>query len=119
MLCELAAVLHRTVRQEDIVCRYGGEEFAVLLPEASLDVTRERAESILAMIRDIEIEQRGQQIGPISASVGVALYPTHADHPRDLIKMADNALYRAKELGRDRVEIATALTVRREQEVPA
>jgi diguanylate cyclase (GGDEF)-like protein len=114
VLRELAGALHRSVRQEDIVCRYGGEEFAVLLPDTPLDAARERAEAICAAIRTIAIDHRGQRIGPVTASIGIASYPTHADHPRELVRTADRALYRAKELGRDRVELAPWLSVHRD-----
>ncbi len=113
VLCELAAQMHSLVRNEDIVCRYGGEEFAIVVPEVSMDVLRDRAEALLARIRDVKVDQRGQIIGPVSASIGIALFPSHGDAPAELLKAADRALYRAKELGRDRVEVAPWLTVHR------
>jgi diguanylate cyclase (GGDEF)-like protein len=98
-------VLART-RKEDIVCRYGGEEFLIVLPGASLDDTHARAESLLAAIRNIAAVSRGRALGPVSASMGVALYPNHGDTVRSLIRAADDALYQAKAHGRDRVILA-------------
>jgi diguanylate cyclase (GGDEF)-like protein/PAS domain S-box-containing protein len=98
-------VLART-RKEDIVCRYGGEEFLIVLPGASLDDTHDRAESLLAAIRNIAVVSRGRALGPVSASMGVALYPNHGDTVMSVLRAADDALYQAKAHGRDRVILA-------------
>jgi diguanylate cyclase (GGDEF)-like protein len=95
-------------RKEDLVCRYGGEEFLIVLPGAPLEDTLHRAESLLAAIRDIAVVLRGRELGPVSASMGVALYPYHGDTVRSLIRSADDALYQAKAHGRDCVMLAAA-----------
>jgi diguanylate cyclase (GGDEF)-like protein len=107
-------VLART-RKEDIVCRYGGEEFLIVLPGASLDDTHDRAESLLAAIRNIAVVSRGRELGHVSASMGVALYPNHGDTVKLLIRAADDALYQAKAHGRDRVILAATHPIPRSQ----
>jgi diguanylate cyclase (GGDEF)-like protein/PAS domain S-box-containing protein len=94
------------VRAEDIACRYGGEEFTVILPEATLEATRERAERILQVVRDLHVSHRGQSLGAVTMSAGVAAYPDHARTGESLIRAADTALYVAKAAGRDQVAIA-------------
>jgi diguanylate cyclase (GGDEF)-like protein len=108
VLKEFSEFLLARTRKEDLVCRYGGEEFLIVLPGASLEDTLHRAESLLAAIRDIAVILRGRELGPVSASMGVALYPYHGETVRSLIRAADDALYRAKERGRDCVILAAA-----------
>jgi len=106
ILKEFTAVLAAGTRAEDIVCRYGGEEFLILLPGASLEDTRRRAESLLASIRNMAVVSRGRKLGPVSASMGVAVYPKHGAGVASLIAAADDALYQAKKRGRDRFMLA-------------
>ena len=106
ILREFSQLLLARTRKEDIVCRYGGEEFLIVLPGASLDDTHYRAESLLAAIRNIAVVSRGRELGHVSASMGVALYPNHGNTMGLLIRAADEALYQAKAHGRDRVVLA-------------
>ncbi len=106
VLRELGHFLQRYVRGSDIACRYGGEEFMLILPEASLSVTQERAEQIKEGARQLNVECSGQQLGKITLSLGVACFPTHGLDGEAVIKAADTALYRAKQEGRDRVVLA-------------
>ena len=108
ILKEFSQLLLARTRKEDIVCRYGGEEFLIFLPGASLDDTHYRAESLLAAIRNIAVVSRGRELGRVSASMGVALYPNHGNTMGLLIRAADGALYEAKAHGRDRVILAAA-----------
>lgn len=94
------------IRLSDIACRYGGEEFAVVLTESSLDAARERAEQIRRAIRDTNLTHLSQTLPAPTASFGVAVFPGNGTAPADLLKAADNALYRAKREGRDRVCVA-------------
>jgi len=103
ILKEFSAQLLARTHKEDIVCRYGGEEFLIILPGASLEHTQGRAEDLLGAVRNIAINLRGRELGPISASIGVALYPKHGNTLGLLIRAADEALYQAKACGRDRV----------------
>ena len=106
VLRETAAFLLKSVRAEDIVCRFGGEEFIVILPVADLRVTQARAERIRSKLRELPVLHQGQSLGMVTVSVGVAELPQHGTSPKELIKAADAALYRAKNAGRDRVMVA-------------
>jgi diguanylate cyclase (GGDEF)-like protein/PAS domain S-box-containing protein len=108
VLRETASFLTKSVRAEDIVCRFGGEEFMILLPGADLTTTKARAERIRSRVRDLTVVHDGQSLGTITVSVGVAEAPEHGTSPQALIAGADAALYRAKREGRDRVMIADA-----------
>jgi diguanylate cyclase (GGDEF)-like protein/PAS domain S-box-containing protein len=106
MLSAVGNLLKRQVRREDIACRYGGEELLLILPEAAPDVTLERAELLRQLIAQLQTHYQGKVLGPITASLGVASFPEHAQNWEDLIRAADEALYRAKQNGRNRVEVA-------------
>jgi diguanylate cyclase (GGDEF)-like protein len=102
VLRSLADLLSSSVRAEDIVCRYGGEEFTILLPNASLDETRHRAEMLREAATGMTVPE-GQRL---TLSLGVAAYPGNGTTGRELIEAADAALYAAKSAGRDRVVAA-------------
>jgi diguanylate cyclase (GGDEF)-like protein len=106
VLREFSQLLVTRTRKVDIICRYGGEEFLIVLPGASLADTLNRAENLLAATRTMRVISRGRELGAISASMGVALYPDHGDTARSLIRAADDALYKAKANGRDCVILA-------------
>ena len=107
-LIEIARILEAAVRTEDIPCRYGGEEFSIVMPDADLEVTARRAEDLRRRIGALHLQHDGLQLGPITISVGVAAYPAHGLAPADLLDSADHALYGAKEAGRDRVVVSDA-----------
>jgi two-component system cell cycle response regulator len=111
ILKELSALLLARTREEDIVCRYGGEEFLIVLPGASLDDTRGRAEGLLAAIRSMAVSLHGREVKSNSASIGVAAYPKNGDTVGSLIRAADEALYQAKTHGRDCARVAAAQAV--------
>jgi diguanylate cyclase (GGDEF)-like protein len=104
-LAAVGETLLRCVRAEDVVCRYGGEEFALILPECSLRQATARAEEICRRIR----ENRAQpdQPGVLTVSIGVAAFDETTDRVDLLLKFADEALYQAKGAGRDRVVAAS------------
>ena len=106
VLRQTATFVARSVRAEDTVCRFGGEEFVVILPTASLVGAQARAESIRSKLRDLTVLHQGQSLGMITASIGVSAFPLHGTSPRELLAAADAALYQAKREGRDRVAIA-------------
>jgi diguanylate cyclase (GGDEF)-like protein len=108
ILRETSSFLVKSVRAEDIVCRFGGEEFVVILPMADLKATRARAERIRSKLRELTVLHQGRTLGTITASIGVATLPDHGTSPKSLIEIADAALYRAKNQGRDRVVVADA-----------
>ncbi len=110
VLRETASFLVRSIRAEDFVCRYGGEEFVVVLPTADLRAAEARAQRIRAKLRDLVIMHEGRSLGLITASIGVAALPVHGTSEKDLLQAADAALYRAKREGRDRVTVAEVPT---------
>lgn len=106
VLRSLGGVLQAQVRDADIACRYGGEEFILALPGAGLEVTRERAEALRTEAQQLHVSIPGQALPSVSISVGVAVFPDHGATWRTAIQEADRALYRAKQGGRNRVVIA-------------
>jgi diguanylate cyclase (GGDEF)-like protein len=111
VLREAASFLSKSIRIEDIVCRFGGEEFVVILPTADLNASHARAERICSKLRELTVLHQGQSLGTITVSVGVAALPQHGTSPKELLDAADAALYHAKTEGRDRVVVADAPTV--------
>jgi diguanylate cyclase (GGDEF)-like protein/PAS domain S-box-containing protein len=106
LLKELGVLLRTNIRGEDIACRYGGEEFMLILPEGSGAVTYQRAEFYKEAIRRLDLRHHGRPLGRITASMGVAIFPEHGRTGKALIEAADKALYRSKNAGRDRVTMA-------------
>jgi diguanylate cyclase (GGDEF)-like protein len=105
VLQEVAALLRRNTRAEDIACRYGGEEFTLILPEMTLEHAKVKAQLINEAVRQLRVLQGQQFLGSVTISVGVAIFPTDGSNARDVLHAADAALYRAKQCGRDRVEV--------------
>ncbi len=110
VLSAVARAIAKKIRPSDMACRYGGEELAVVLPEASLECACERAEQMRLAIRDTNLTHLGQTLPAPTASFGVAAYPGNGTTSIDLLKAADEALYRAKHAGRDRVCIASGVS---------
>lgn len=96
-------------RNEDFACRFGGEEFLVVLAGASPAVAFRRGEELRGRIESIVVRYRDSNLPRISASIGVAAFPDCGDDPQAVIKAADEALYVAKQNGRNRVELASSL----------
>jgi diguanylate cyclase (GGDEF)-like protein len=107
VLRELGVLLRANLRKEDIACRYGGEEFVLVLPDASLEAAGRRAEQLREAVKRLKIPFRDAVIGPVTVSIGVAAFPDHGDDADRLLKSADAALYAAKREGRDRVSMAS------------
>lgn len=103
VLRELGQFLQSHVRKSDIACRYGGEELILILPEASLEIVLERAQAIRERVKHLQVQHRHQLLGTITLSLGVAMFPEHGLTVEAVLQAADAALYRAKQLGRDRV----------------
>jgi diguanylate cyclase (GGDEF)-like protein/PAS domain S-box-containing protein len=106
VLKELGNYLLTNLRTEDIVCRYGGEEFIIILPDASLKDTEVRALQWKEAVKTININRIGTPMENITISLGVAGFPEHGDTPEDLLRAIDGALYDAKNAGRDCVKVA-------------
>jgi len=106
ILRELGSLLLREVRGEDIACRYGGDEFIVILPDASREVTRKRAEMICEYAGLFHLQFEGQSLAAVTLSLGVAVFPEHGATSTGILRAVDDALYRAKHQGRGRVVMA-------------
>ncbi len=102
----VGSLLRGNTRSSDISCRYGGEEFIVVLPGATLELARERAEFLRLTFEQTEIAFGGKVLHA-TLSAGAAAFPTHGSTREELIRAADTALYGAKRLGRNRVVLAT------------
>ena len=108
VLREVGKCLEAVFRNEDVACRFGGEEFVVVLPGASLTDGARRAEELRARIEALTVRYLDQNLPRITISVGAAAFPEAGDNPQSVLKAADDALYCAKEAGRNRVELAAA-----------
>ena len=106
MLCEVASLLNHTIRSSDIACRYGGEEFVLVLPEANLEDAGRRAEQIRQKINILQVNYEGRYLRPVTASIGVADLRPDRFSMEALLAAADNAMYLAKEKGRDCVVLS-------------
>lgn len=103
-LVAISRLFERELRGSDFVCRYGGEEFVLVLIGATIDTTRKRAEEIREKCAHIIIQHEENNLS-ITTSFGIAIYPVHGKQWEELIKKADHALYDAKRLGRNQVRI--------------
>lgn len=104
LLVELGALLRTNVRSGDVACRYGGEEFVLILPDATGEETRARVEEIREAARRLRLTYRGRLITAPTFSAGIAALSADGLTGEDLLRAADAALYRAKGAGRDRSE---------------
>jgi diguanylate cyclase (GGDEF)-like protein len=106
LLRELSRVLKTRVRAGDMVCRYGGEEFALILAETDAHGACVCVEHIRTEIKNLHLHHHGQALGAVTISAGVAVFPGHGESAEELMRAADLALYRAKSEGRDRVLVS-------------
>lgn len=111
LLRALGNYLKGLVRPEDIPCRYGGEEFTLVMPGASRETARERAEKARKGFQNLRLSDTlglGNTVEAVTISAGVAVFPENGNGANEVLKAADQALYAAKRSGRDRVEMAPA-----------
>lgn len=109
VLRQVAEMLSNYLRKADSACRYGGEEFTLILPEADLASACQKAEQLREAARRLEIQYGRAIVGPISLSLGVACFPQHGNTGEELLHAADAALYQSKADGRDRVTPAEGM----------
>ena len=106
VLTGVANILKSNIRAGDAVFRHGGEEFLVVLPETDVEGARQKAEALRSAIAEVRLEHAGRALGRQTASCGVAVFPLNGVREDELMRCADQALYAAKEAGRDRVVVA-------------
>ncbi|WP_071515047.1 sensor domain-containing diguanylate cyclase [Geitlerinema sp. PCC 9228] len=102
VLQQVGSLLQEVFRTSDVACRYGGEEFTLILPEASSSDSYRRAEELRQYMKQMQLRYGDRFLGPITVSLGVATYPLHGETYDELLQNADEALYQAKKQGRDR-----------------
>jgi PAS domain S-box-containing protein len=103
VLRELGRVFREKLRKSDISCRFGGEEFVLVLPGSTLADAQHRVEQIRLLVKDLQVRHNDQILGRLTVSGGVAASPEHGSTAPELLRAADAALYCAKQAGRDRV----------------
>jgi diguanylate cyclase (GGDEF)-like protein len=102
----LGSIIRSSIRTSDIACRYGGEEFTLIMPDAPLKIVQERLDLLRLTIKQLNLQNRGRPLGLVTLSGGISIFPQHGKSPDELLRAADQALYRAKAEGRDRIVIA-------------
>lgn len=95
------------------MCRYGGEEFVIILPEISAEAAFERAEKIRSEVSTVRVRLRGERLGQVTISAGVAMYPQSGELLDQLLRVADRSLYEAKHRGRNQTVFGDALGLAR------
>ena len=106
--CVLSAfgnLVNTQIRGSDIACRFGGEEFVFIMPEATAEDAARRANELREAVESLKLAYGGRELGPITISMGVAAYPDGGTKPEEVLKAADAALYKAKLAGRNRVVV--------------
>jgi len=107
VLQSLADLFRTFFRSTDICCRYGGEEFAIIMPESSSRDAAFRADGLRSEVKGLRLQYKKQTLGPLTISVGIASFPEHGTTAEELLKMADKCLYESKSRGRDIVTTRT------------
>lgn len=108
VLKNVTYAIRTVVRGSDIVARHGGEEFVVVLPEAGEEIALSRAEAVRLEIAGLRLTYNGQALGPISASIGIATGIRLVETAEGMVRIADLAMFEAKQAGRDRIVMKSA-----------
>jgi diguanylate cyclase (GGDEF)-like protein/PAS domain S-box-containing protein len=106
LLRAMGQLLRERLRKSDIACRYGGEEFVIVLSDSTIADTVQKVEQIGMLVKQLEVRQGNQSLGRMALSAGVAALPEHGFTGPELLRAADEAMYAAKQAGRDRVLVA-------------
>jgi diguanylate cyclase (GGDEF)-like protein len=101
ILRETGRLLREHLRKSDIACRYGGEEFVIVLPDSTLEDASKRLEQVRILFEKLEVRHGGQLMATITGSAGIAAAPEHGTTMEELLRAADSALYAAKHAGRN------------------
>ncbi len=110
LLAGFAEMLQQNVRKEDVVCRFGGEEFIILLPNSNLADTEKRAQLLVEKTRELQVALKGRTLDQVTVSIGAASLFQHGETTEELITAADAALYAAKHAGRDQLRLAPTIS---------
>ncbi|MDA7965636.1 diguanylate cyclase [Ruegeria sp.] len=108
VLRAVGAALEQGCDRDEVACRIGGEEFMLILPDNSADDAMTHAEQLRQAVEAVTVRYGEKSLPRITISVGVAHYPAHGTMPQDLMRAADDALYLAKDKGRNQVQVAGA-----------
>jgi diguanylate cyclase (GGDEF)-like protein len=111
VLRTMGGVFQDFFRGNDLICRYGGEEFAIVLPDCTSKDAAARADALRARVRSVPLKYQGQTLNTVTLSIGVAAFPESGATVNELLKVADDCLYRSKANGRDATTEATGLQV--------
>jgi diguanylate cyclase (GGDEF)-like protein len=102
LLREFGRILRQRLRKSDISCRYGGDEFVLVLPDSTIADTQERVEQIRIFLRELQVHYGERVLDGLTLSAGIVQTPDHEVSASELLRMADEAMYTAKQAGRDR-----------------
>jgi diguanylate cyclase (GGDEF)-like protein/PAS domain S-box-containing protein len=105
VLRSLADLFRDYFRATDICCRYGGEEFAIILPESTSQAAAVRADGLRSEVKALRLRYKKEALGQLTISVGLAAFPEHGTSSEELLKIADRCLYESKARGRDTVTV--------------
>jgi diguanylate cyclase (GGDEF)-like protein len=105
VLQSLGKLIQQRIRSYDIACRFGGEEFIIILPETNLETSAAIAEDIHNSVRKLNLHHHSNSLGSITVSIGLAIFPQDGTTPHDIIRAVDSALYQAKNSGRNKTII--------------
>jgi diguanylate cyclase (GGDEF)-like protein len=106
VILSAAKVFRESFREDDILSRFGGDEFSFLLPNTNGETARKLCEAMMEKLRSVKFPEHPELV--ITLSIGIACTPLHGDNPETLKEAADKALYEAKEAGRDRALLKSA-----------
>jgi diguanylate cyclase (GGDEF)-like protein len=107
LLGKIGKFFQRSIRESDIVCRFGGEEFVIIMPEATVEIAAGRAQELRKSFKLTNLDYESlSPVGEITISLGVSAFPRNGLTAEAIFKAADDALYEAKDSGRDRVGVA-------------
>lgn len=104
-LINLAQIMRKHFRKSDIICRYGGEEFLIVLPDSNTDLAAQRVEELRQLVANNVPVQSGMKKVKFTISSGIATFPVHGDNSAEIIRKADHAMYESKQAGRNRITV--------------
>jgi diguanylate cyclase (GGDEF)-like protein len=106
VLKKVTDTMRSRLRRSDFPCRYGGDEFTLLLPNTTLEDGAQRAEELRKAVEALALSFNNQALGQVTVRMGVAIYPKHGETGESVLKVADDASYRARAIGKNCVVVA-------------